>query len=627
MSDSRQHKDSGLALAVTALGVVFGDIGTSPLYAMRECFSGPHAIAMNATSLYGVLSLIFWALMIVISVKYISFIMRTDNRGEGGILALVALTCVPERIKNSKYRFAMLAVGLFGATLLYGDGIITPAISVLSALEGLKVATKVFEPFIIPLTVAVLVGIFAVQKHGTARIGAIFGPITLVWFFTLGVLGLVELVKDPAILAAINPLYAVAFFRESGYHGFLVLGTVFLAITGGEALYADMGHFGRGPIKNAWYAVVLPCLILNYFGQGALLLRNPNAIENPFFQLAPTWLVYPLVLLATMATVIASQALISGVYSLTRQAILLGYQPRMQIVHTSSKEIGQIYIPAVNWALLIGAVSLVLQFRSSSSMAAAYGVAVSLTMLITTLLAAIVARKIWKWGLFTTITVFSLFLFIDAAFFLANATKILHGGWIPLVIAVGIQFLMMTWIRGRQLLFAELKQRALPIKIFMEEVSAKAITRVPGTAVFMTGSTEGAPLALLNNTKHNKVLHERVLFLTFQPTELPHVPKEEAVSVEDMGHGFWRVVAKLGFMDDLPVREVLRLARQLQLDVNEEEVTFFLGREVILASPKKGMALWREKLFAFMSRNAQNPTAFFDIPVDRVIEVGTQIEL
>ena len=336
MLDSRQHKDSGLALAVTALGVVFGDIGTSPLYAMRECFSGPHAIAMNATSIYGVLSLIFWALMLVISVKYISFIMKTDNRGEGGILALVALTCVPERIKNSKYRFIMLAIGLFGATLLYGDGIITPAISVLSALEGLKVATKVFEPFIIPMTVAVLVGIFAVQKHGTARIGAIFGPITLVWFFTLGALGLVELVKDPAILWAINPLYAVEFFRENGYHGFLILGTVFLAITGGEALYADMGHFGRGPIKNAWYAVVLPCLILNYFGQGALLLRNPNAVENPFFQLAPTWLVYPLVLLATMATLIASQALISGVYSLTRQAILLGYQPRMQNVHTSS---------------------------------------------------------------------------------------------------------------------------------------------------------------------------------------------------------------------------------------------------------------------------------------------------
>jgi len=626
------HPEMGLRrvtiTALSALGVVFGDIGTSPLYALRECFNGPHPLGVTEANVFGVLSLVFWSLTIIISLKYVLFIMRADNRGEGGILALEALA----RKHAREFPFKSLStivmlVGIFGATLLYGDGIITPAISVLSALEGLAVATPLFKPYVVPLTVAVLVAIFAVQRYGTARIGAVFGPITLLWFTVLGVLGARQIIQTPHILLALNPYHAFSFLVENGKGGFLLLGTVFLCVTGGEAMYADMGHFGRRPIKLGWFFVALPGLVLNYFGQGALLLADPTTAENPFYRLAPEWALYPLVALATMATVIASQALISGVFSLTRQAVQLGYAPRLAIIHTSRDEIGQIYVPGVNLALLIGSVCLVLIFGSSSSMAHAYGIAVSLTMLITTFLAVIVARYVWKWSIALVTVITIPLLIVDIAFFGSNVVKILHGGFIPLLLAAVMMMLMTTWIRGRKLLGDGLRERTVPLVDFLEEIEAHPPVRVPGTSVFMTGSKEGTPLALTNNLKHNKVLHERVIIVTFLTKEIPHVPLADRVSIEEIKLGMWRVPVKIGFMDDANVQAILRQCCAQGLWVNLSDTTFFLGREIVLATKKRGMALWRERLFAFMGRNAQSPAAFFNIPPSQVIEVGMQIEI
>ncbi len=626
------------------MGVVFGDIGTSPLYALRECLNDEHGYPPTPENVYGFLSMFFWSLNIVVSLKYVLFIMHAHNRGEGGILALEALAR-RQAVRNgfTKLVPAITVLGIFGAALLFGDGIITPAISVMSALEGLKVATPFFEPYIVPLTAVVLIALFSVQRFGTARIGAVFGPITLLWFFVLGVLGLAEIVHNPGVLVAVSPHYAINFFVNEGPISLLILGTVFLCVTGGEAMYADMGHFGRHPIKWGWFAVVLPCLVLNYFGQGALVLRDASAIANPFYRLAPEWALIPLVVLATCASVIASQALISGVFSLARQAVQIGYSPRMTIIHTNHKEIGQIYIPIVNWVLLVGCLWLVFTFKSSSGIAHAYGIAVSLLMLITTLLAGIIARYVWKWGWPLTLTLMVPLLLIDVAFFGANAAKVLSGGWIAIAIAIGVQVLATTWIFGRRLLASELGAKSVRLDGFIQSIKENPPLLVPGTAVFMTGSKDGTPFPFVNNLLHNKVMHEHVLFLTFVTREVPHIPVAERIEVQTIlpdrakalmpGEfvrglgGLHRIVIRMGFMDKADVQDVLRMCRFRGIDTRIEETTFFLGRETVLATEKRGMALWREKLFAFMGRNAQSPALFFNIPPAQVIEVGMQVEI
>ena len=615
-----------LTLSLTALGVVYGDIGTSPLYAIRECFFGEYAVPATPGNVLGVLSLIFWALLIVISIKYLAFIMRADNRGEGGILALMALAR-PEQGRRQGARAFLVAMGLFGAALLYGDGMITPAISVLSAIEGLKIATPLFDPFVIPITIAILVVLFLFQRQGTARVGAVFGPITLIWFVILAILGVRGIIQEPGVLAALSPAHGVDFFLSNRIRGFMVLGAVFLVATGGEALYADMGHFGKRPIRLAWFFVVLPGLLLNYLGQGALLLRDPEAAHQPFYRLAPEWALYPMVVLATVATIIASQAVISGCFSLARQAIQLGFSPRLEIDHTSSAEIGQIYIPPVNWILMVATIALVVGFESSSRLAAAYGVAVSTTMVITTVLFYIVASELWKWNRWLAAILAGGFLTVDLAFFIANIIKIEHGAWFPLAVAIIAFTLMETWKRGRQILSERFLEGALPIERFLEDLAVNPTLRVPGTAVFMTGNVEGTPLALLHNLKHNKVLHERVVLLTVSTEEIPQVPREMRAEVVPLGHGFYRVVAHYGFIEDPNIPRLFELISSDGLELKPMETTFFLGRETLIPSKKPGMAVWREKLFALMSRNAQSATAFFDIPPNRVVELGAQIEL
>jgi len=621
-ADDRRY----LLLSLTALGVVYGDIGTSPLYAVRECFFGEYGVEPTPANVLGVLSIIFWVLIVVISIKYLAFIMRADNRGEGGILALMALIR-SARGARTREPWLLIVIGLFGAALLYGDGMITPAISVLSAVEGLQVATPFFTPYVIPITIVVLVGLFLFQYHGTARVGAIFGPVTLLWFLVIAVLGIRGIATAPEVLAALDPLHGVSFLAHHRGRGFFVLGAVFLVVTGGEALYADMGHFGRRPIRLTWFVVVLPALLLNYFGQGALLLSEPAAAHNPFYRLAPQWALYPVVALATVATVIASQAVISGAFSLTRQAIQLGYSPRLQIEHTSSDEIGQIYIPPVNWALMLSTICLVRGFQSSSRLAAAYGMAVTTTMVITTVLFAVVAHELWGWRRWTAGLLAGAFLLVDLTFFGANVIKVEHGGWFPLVIAAGVFALMTTWKRGRQILAQRLQSAGLPIDLFLADVAVHAPVRVPGTAVFLTGNAAGVPPALLHNLKHNKVLHERVVFLTVVTEEVPRVPHQQRLEVQALGHGFHRIVAHYGFMEDPNIPDVLRLAATDGLDFPPMDTTFFLSRETLLATKNPGMAVWREKLFAFMSRNAQGATAFFRIPPNRVIEIGLQVEL
>jgi KUP system potassium uptake protein len=620
----RGRRLAGLALA--ALGIVYGDIGTSPLYSLRECFHGPHAIPPTPANVLGVLSLVFWSLAIVISIKYLVFVMRADNRGEGGILALMSLVRPPDGRRRGG-RWALILLGIFGASLLYGDGIITPAISVLSAVEGLRIATPVFEPFVEPITILILAGLFLFQRRGTSGVGAIFGPVMIVWFVSIAVLGAAHLVRSAGVLAAVSPAHAAAFFSRNGWRGFLVLGSVFLVVTGGEALYADMGHFGRRPIRVAWFALVLPCLLVNYFGQGALLLAHPEAASNPFYRLGPAWTLYPMVLLSTVATVIASQAVISGAFSLTRQAVLLGYSPRVNVQHTSETEIGQIYIPSVNWTLMAATMALVLGFRSSSNLAAAYGVAVTTTMAITTVLMAVVAKERWGWGTARAVTLGAAFLVPDLAFFGANILKIPHGGWFPLLVAAIVFTLMTTWRRGREILDERMRHEILPTDVFLADVARRPLVRVRGTAIYMSRTPDGVPPALLHNIKHNKVLHERTVFLTILTEERPYVSSRDRRTVEDLGRGFFRVVARYGFMEDPAVAELLERVKVPGLEFPPADTTYFLGKETIFASRRPGMAMWRERLFALMSRNSRSATLFFRLPVNRVVELGAQIEM
>jgi KUP system potassium uptake protein len=614
------------ALSLAALGVVYGDIGTSPLYAIREVFHHQTGIAPTPRNVLGILSLIFWALIIVISIKYLVFVLRADNRGEGGMIALTALV-IPRREATGARASILVLMGLFGASLLYGDSMITPAISVLSAVEGLEVATPFFQPYIIPITVAILVGLFAVQSRGTAGIGKVFGPVTFLWFTTLGVLGAVQVAKHPVVLTAVNPVYGAEFFARNGLPGFLVLGSVFLVVTGGEALYADMGHFGRRPIRITWFGLVLPALTLNYFGQGALIISNPAEAEHPFFHLAPDWALYPLVGLATAATVIASQAVISGAFSLTRQAVQLGYLPRIHIEHTSAREIGQIYIPGVNWVLMLACIGLVVGFQESTNLAAAYGVAVTTDMVFTTLLFSAVAWSRWKWPWWRVGLLAAFFLVVDLAFWGANLVKIPRGGWFPLVVAGIIFACMTTWKKGRQILATRLHATTLPFDFFLNDVEDNPPPRVPGTAVFMYGRSDGTPPALLHNLVHNKVLHERVVLLTVETEEIPTVDDAERVSVEEMGAGFFRLVVRFGFTEDPDIPSALALAAERGLVLKPMETSYFLGRETLIPSKRPGMAMWREQLFAVMSRNARTATSFFGLPPNRVVELGAQIEL
>jgi KUP system potassium uptake protein len=610
-----------LGLAVGALGVVYGDIGTSPLYALRECFFGSHSVRPTPLNVLGVMSLIFWSLIIVISIKYLVFVMRADNRGEGGILALMSLI----RTRGTG-RWVLIALGLFGAALLYGDGMITPAISVLSAVEGLDVATPFFRPYVQLITIAILIGLFLIQRRGTGKIGALFGPVMVLWFVTLGALGIPWIVRAPRVLAAINPVHAVRLFLHDGLRGFLVLGAVFLVATGGEALYADMGHFGRRPIRFAWFALALPALLLNYFGQSALILANPRGLAHPFYNLAPGWALYPLVILSTVATVIASQAVISGAFSLTLQAVQLGYYPRVEIIHTSEEEAGQIYIPNINWALMAATLGLVIGFHSSSRLAAAYGMAVTTTMVITTLLAYVVAREKWGWSRLQAGLVMSSFLVLDLAFFGANLVKIPHGGWFPLLVAGVVYLLMNTWKQGRQVIAERFAEKALPLADLIRSLEPGKPLRVPGTAVFLSTSPESTPTALLHNLKHNQVLHERVILMRVVTEEVPETSEEDRVEVETLEKGFYRLTARYGFLQEPRAQDVLTCARQDGLDLDMKETTFFVGRTTLLPCDSKGMFLWRKRLFIRMGRNAQRFTDFFHIPVDRVVEMGMQVE-
>lgn len=623
---SASHGSQLVAITIAAIGVVYGDIGTSPLYAMRECFSGSHAVLPTRDNVLGILSLIFWSLIIVISIKYIIFVMRADNRGEGGILALMALV-LHHFGGTDRQRHRLIMMGLFGATLFYGDGVITPAISVLSAVEGLHLATPVLTPYVIPITVLILVGLFAVQSHGTARVGAFFGPVMLLWFAILALLGLINMMKAPQVLAAFDPEYAMRFFATNRGHGFLVLGAVFLVMTGGEALYADMGHFGKLPIRLAWFTLVLPAILLNYLGQGALLLSNPDAIANPFYLLAPSWALYPLVALATIATVIASQAVISGVFSMTRQAVQLGFCPHIEIRHTSASEIGQIYLPGANWGLLIGVLVLVLGFESSSNLAAAYGIAVTITMVITTLLVLVLARRAWGWNGFKLGLGIVFFLLVDLAFFSANALKIGHGGWIALLIGAIIFTLMVTWKDGRALLNQRLRENAMPLDLFLQSLTRGSTPRVPGTAVFLTSTPDGVPNALLHNLKHNKVVHERLVLLTVVTEEIPRVEDRDRVTVHCLGSNTYRIIIRYGFTEDPDLPHALALCEPHGLSFEMMDTTFFLGRATLIPTDRAGMALWRERLFANMFRTATRPMDFFRIPYNRVVELGTQVEL
>ncbi|MDN5937476.1 MAG: potassium transporter Kup [Salinisphaera sp.] len=629
-NDKHESKDNDAQplplLCLTALGVVFGDIGTSPIYAFREALDNHGAIAVDAASIYGILSLIFWSLIIVVSVKYLLIVMRAHNDGEGGIIALVALLN-PWKTDKTSGRYILMLLGLFGAALLFGDGMITPAITVLSAVEGLSVATNFFEPYLVPIAIVILIGLFSLQKRGSGAVGRLFGPVMLLWFVTIGVLGVVSIVANPAILGALNPAHAVSFFAANGFAGFLVLGSVFLVMTGAEALYADMGHFGLPPIRLAWFFLVLPALVLNYFGQGALLLAHPET-QQPFYELAPAWGLYPLVVLATFAAVIASQAVISGVFSLTRQAVHLGQLPRFGIVQTSHESYGQIYIPVINWALMLATIALVVWFQSSSGLAAAYGVAVSTDMVITTILAFFVARR---WGWFPTAAIFAagLLLIVDLAFFGANLFKIPDGGWIPLVIAGIAFFIMATWRRGRELVRGHLSDDTESLEDFIAGLDDENCPRVPGTAVFMTSSHMKTPPMLLHHLRHNRVLHKQVVLLTVYTRDAPRVPAAERMECEYLDHGFFRLRLYYGFMQASNVPVALRLASEYdRLEVDLDEVTYYVGNETLIPSHEvAGMAVWRESLFAFMSRNAARATAYYHIPADRVVELGIQIEL
>jgi KUP system potassium uptake protein len=607
-------------LSLTALGVVYGDIGTSPLYAFRACFNTKYGLSPTVLTVYGVLSLIVWSLILVVSVKYLIFVMRLDNRGEGGIVALLAL------LRQKRRRGLVVALGLFGAALLYGDGVITPAISVLSAAEGFEVATSAFRPYVLPATLLILFLLFFFQKYGTARVGGVFGPIMLVWFATIATLGALEILREPSILRALDPWYGVRFLLDHGASGFLVLGAVVLAVTGAEALYADMGHFGRTPIRLVWFVIVFPALLLNYFGQGALVLRIPDAVQNPFYLLAPRSFLYPLVVIATLATVVASQALISGAFSMTQQCVQLHYSPRVSIVHTSRSEVGQIYIPEVNTALMIGCLLLVLGFQSSHALGAAYGVAVTGTMTITTVLFYVIARQRWHWSALWAGALAGAFLTIDLAFFGANVVKIADGGWVPLAIGGGVFLLMNSWHRGTELLAGFLARAAVPMDRFLEEVERAKLPRVHGTAIFLTPDVDGAPLVLQRHVRYNKALHEEVILLSIITEEIPEVEHDKRVTTETLPQGFHRVRAYYGFMERPDVQEIVAICRDLGLNVEAEETAYYLGRAELLSTGPAPMMRWRKRLFSLMSRNASAATDFFNIPPNRVVELGTRIE-
>ena len=607
---------------------MYGDIGTSPLYAIRECFKEEHGLIANTANVMGVLSLILWALIIVVSVKYISFIMRADNRGEGGELALLALILQTQQRKtDTARRLIIISLGLTGAALLYGDGVITPAMSVLGATEGLVVIAPQFHILVVPATLLILFTLFMVQKKGTAKVGRVFGPVMALWFVTIAILGVMEIARSPQILLAINPWHGVSFFIRNGFAGFVILGAVVLAVTGAEALYADMGHFGKRPIRVAWFALVLPALMLNYFGQAALVLREPAAAANPFYLLAPRILLYPMVLLATMAAVIASQALISGAFSITQQSIQLGYCPRMSIIHTSETEHGQIYIPEVNRALMVGCLTVVIGFRSTSALGAAYGIAVTGSMAISTILFSTLARLRWEWSWSKVIGLATMFLIVDLSFFGSNALKVVHGGWVPLAIAISVFTLMTTWNSGRKVVQNLLARGSLPIDLFLADVAKRKPFRAPGTAVFMTSNPEGAPLVLLHHLRHNKTLLENVILLSILATNVPTVPDEERITVTDLGEGFWRVVAKYGFMEKANVPQVLARCRNMGVVADRRDTTYFLGRERLLPTGRARLARWRKKLYIFMSRNSRTATEYFAIPPNRVVELGAQLEM
>lgn len=625
MQHAVEEKRAGvLPLTLGAIGVVFGDIGTSPLYALKEVFSGHHPMAADEPHILGVVSLIFWLLMVAVSFKYLTVIMRADNRGEGGSLALLAL--VQRSTRNPFFLGLFGILGIFAAGLFYGDSMITPAISVLSAVEGVGIVAPALEKFIIPITLVVLTILFFLQRKGTTLIGKLFGPVMAMWFTSLALIGLYNIIEEPQILWALNPYHAVHFFILDKWTAFLALGAVVLAVTGAEALYSDMGHFGRGPIRLAWFYLVLPALMLNYMGQGAMLIDHPEAISNPFYYSVPEWGVVPMIVLATFSAVIASQAVITGAYSVTKQAIQLGFLPRLTVRHTSNKEIGQIYIPFVNWMLLISIIALVLGFGTSSKLAAAYGIAVTGTMLISTILIVALMVLRWKWAMWKIVLFAAVFLSIDLALFSANATKITGGGWFPLAIGMAVFVMLTTWKRGRNLLAIKLRAEAMPLQDFLNSISRRT-DRVRGTAVFMTGQSAGVPHALLHNMKHNKILHERNLLLTVKVEEVAHVSEEQRLEVSDLGQGFYRILIHYGFMDNPDVPAALHLAEKHGLVIKMMDTSFFLSRETIIPRVGPGMSVWREALFAWMSRNAATAMDFFKIPTNRVVELGTQIEI
>lgn len=615
-----------LVLSLAALGVVYGDIGTSPLYAMRECFHGEYGIAPTPANILGVLSLMFWSLLLIVSVKYLSFIMRADNHGEGGVIALAALLH-PHGRRPLGAQWFLMAMGLFAASLLYGDGMITPAISVLSAVEGLRTITPVLQPYIVLITMLILIGLFMLQRRGTGHVGVLFGPVTLIWLITIGALGLMSLWRRPDIVMAVSPIYGIQFLWHNHLHGFLVLGAVFLVVTGTEALYADMGHFGKRPIRLMWFAVVLPALLLNYFGQGSLLLERPQEAHQPFYAMAPDWFLVPLVMLATAATIIASQAVISGAFSLTRQAIQLGYLPRMQIIYTSPEQSGQIYIPQINTMLMFATLMLVLGFGSSSRLAAAYGVAVTTTMLITSMLFFFVATQRWHWNRLHTGCLVALFMIVDLAFFGANISKITHGAWFPLLIGAGAFLLMITWEHGRSMVESKVYGQSPPLEAFLRELQAEPPVRIPGKAVYLAGATAVTPSALLRNLKHNRTLHDEVAILTLLTEDIPSVNRDDKVTVEKLAAGFYRMVAHFGFMEEPNVPYALALAREKGLPFELAEVSFFLGRERLMPARQPAMSVWRLRLFMFMSRNALGISDYFRIPPEQVVELGAQIEI
>jgi KUP system potassium uptake protein len=622
------HPDNRtLILALTALGIVYGDIGTSPLYTIKECFHGLHAIPLSEGNILGVLSLVFWSLMIVVTVKYVVFILRADNRGEGGIFALLALLPTREKGLSPKVHSSLVLAAIFGAALLYGDGVITPAISVLSAVEGLEVATEAARPFILPLTCGVLLGLFLVQRRGTAGIGAVFGPIMIVWFLTIGTLGFFEIIRNPHILKALNPIHAYTFFTLNGLPGIIVLGSVVLCITGGEALYADLGHFGRKAIRISWLGIAFPALLLNYFGQGGLLLDHPELAFNPFYGLVPRQFLYAMVALSTVATVIASQAMISGVFSLTQQAIQMGFCPRLQIVHTSAATQGQIYLPTTNYALMLACIGLVLTFQNSSRLAGAYGIAVTATMGITSLIYYYVITHTWGWSKWKAAPLVGIFIAFDASYFGSNLLKLVDGGWFTVMIAVAIMMAMATWRDGRAALSRKMLSTRLPLELFLADVASQNPTRVYGTAVFMTISPVGTPSALLHHLKHSHVLHEQVVLLSIRPADVPFVSQSERLTAEELGQGFYRIVAYYGFMETPNVPEIMSMAPRFGLTADPATITYFLSRETLITTGDSDMMHWRKELFAFMSRNAQAATNFFHIPIDRVVELGIQIEL